>query len=116
MATTHEAVVAFYKAFVDCMEEDYRNSQFLFPDEIREILRETEPLASITVYDTAQFPDVELTERYAVMEDDGIRKYFDRIGRELTEAELADKLYTFMESDSDVYINKDGKTTNILEV
>lgn len=104
--STGEAVQAMVDAFENYLMERENGKKFLFPDEIREILRECPDLTRVSIYDISEFPDVTEVYHYTVVRPsfDSIR-YLTRYGMGISEENLALKLYDFIEDGYGVYIN-----------
>lgn len=112
MSAVHETVNAMLHAFEDELIRRQEQEQFLFPDEIREILRSCENGTVIVIYDVSEFPEIDSVYSYSVdILADGKHRYLSRHGLRKTETELATELYNFMEDGYMVTING----TNILE-
>ncbi|MBP5411200.1 MAG: hypothetical protein J6Y26_04725 [Lachnospiraceae bacterium] len=79
---------------------------FLFPDEIREILRHCDDRTRIGIYDMDEFPDITEVYHYEVIRPDNRRaRYLTRYGIQISEEDLAMRIYDFREDGYGVFIN-----------
>lgn len=86
---------------------------FLFPDEIRDILRHCYDSTRIGIYDMDEFPEITEVYHYEVRHPENRRtRYLTRYGMQISEEDLAMKIYDFMEDGYMVCVNGH----NILEV
>lgn len=97
----------------DMMSDRADQIQFLFPDEIREILRSCEDGTVIGIWDASAFPAVRQIYGYTVSRPDAgdsryltnHGKYLTRHGMKRSEEDLAMELYNFIEDGFIVTVN-----------